>query len=97
MDQLVFIHYWVSEPESGTSYTPFSYESKDQFIFDMLEKYKDEVWTYYGTNKREYSDYDTSSVEVLGHHISKGELNELEHNIVTLQEWFNREEFQIIK
>jgi len=43
MEKLVYSHFWGDEGCSGTSYIAFEYESKEKFVFDILEKYKDQI------------------------------------------------------
>lgn len=66
--------------------------AKDKFVYDVLEKYRDKQWTYYqGYNKKsEPSDYDTDKVELFENvYLTKGDLESLEHNIQTLEQWFS--------
>jgi hypothetical protein len=98
MEQLVFIHHWGGEPCGGTSFTPFTYESKDKFVFDMLEKHKNVEWVHFpewSSSGWVNSDFSTSTVNVLGHDLTKGDLDGIENQVITLQEWFQREEVKI--
>ena len=38
MVKLVFKHNWGGEPCGGTSHIPFEYESKEKFLYDLLEE-----------------------------------------------------------
>ena len=79
---------------SGNDYIPFEYESKDKFVFDVLEKYINKEWTYYSVN----NDFNTDTVEIIeGVSITKGELERIEHYIYTLEEWFLKNKVEIIK
>ena len=94
MEKLILTHYWGGEPCGGTTYVPFEYESKDKFVFDILEKYKNHKWDYYGNAR---SDYETSMVIIFdGVYYSKGELDTIENDVLTLDEWFNRNKEEII-
>jgi len=90
--KLVFKHNWGGEPCGGTSHIPFEYENKDKFVFDMLDKYKNFEWEYYGNTK---SEYETNQIYMFGCWLTKGELEDIEHNIFTLDEWFNIEHVKI--
>lgn len=85
----MFRYDWGSEPYGGTGYVPFEYESKDKFVFDVLEKYKKHKWEYYGNGR---SEHDTSTVLIFcGYHdvrLTKYELEHIEDNVFTLEEWF---------
>jgi hypothetical protein len=61
----------------------FEYASKDQFVFDILEKYKDFDWsTKYSFPKE---------VEILpGVFLGKYEVERIEHDVYTLEEWFEQ-------
>jgi len=103
-EKLIFVYFWGDIACSGTSFVPFEYEgangmsAKDKFVYDVLEKFKDYPWTYYSTDKT-HSDYDTDKVEVFEEcYLSKGDLSDLEHNVKTLEEWFEeRKEKKIFK
>ena len=80
MEKLVFRYSWGC---SGTCDVPFEYKSKDDFIFDVLEN-KDYTWSFYRD-----SDYDSNRVEIFEDiYLSKGELNDIEHNVYTIDDWF---------
>lgn len=81
MQQLIYTHAWGDEGCSGTSYLPFEYESKDQFVFDLLEKYKDHNWNGKHSNVLVFND---DSI-----YLDKHGIETIEHNIQTLHEWFN--------
>jgi len=83
---LVYIHHWGGEPCSGTDHIPFEYESKEKFVFDALEKFKGHDWQRYGK-----SDYETSTVKIFENvDVTKGDLENIEHNVLTVEEWFKR-------
>lgn len=87
MEKLV-LKYTSGDDEtcSCTSLFPFLYESKDEFIFDILEKYKEHKWTYYTVNK---SKYKTDKVELFDDiWLCEGEILDIEKSIYTLEEWF---------
>lgn len=82
---------WGSEPYGGTSYVPFEYESKDKFVFDVLEKFKKHKWEFYGNGR---SDFDTDRVVIFSGYfdvsLTKYELENIENNVLTLEEWFEQ-------
>ncbi len=59
----------------------FEYVSKEEFVFDVLEKYKDFDWsTKYSFPKE---------VEILpGVYLGKYEVERIEHDVYTLEDWF---------
>ena len=86
MEKLIYTHSWGDEMSSGVDNIAFQYKSKEDFVFDILEKYKKHQWIYYGQFK---SDYETSSIELFsGVWLTKGQLEYIETNILTLEEWF---------
>lgn len=62
-------------------FKPFEYASKEEFVFDVLEKYKDFDWsTKYSFPKE---------VEVIpGVFLGKYEVERIEYSVNTLEEWF---------
>lgn len=93
MERLILTHHWGGEPCSGVTHIAFEYDSKDKFVFDMLEKYKNHEWDYYGDGR---SDYETSTVTIFdGVYYTKGELEEIENSVLTLDEWFKRNKEEI--
>lgn len=97
MEKLILTHCWGDEVCSGTSYIPFEYKSKDDFVFDILERYKNHEWIYYKKYpNKTTSDYDTSEVEVLDNvFLSKGALEDIEGNVLTLEKWFEQHKIKI--
>lgn len=92
MEKFIYTYNWGGEPCGGTSYVCFEYESKDKFVYDILEKYKNHKWEYYGDGR---SDYDTSTIPLFNDsYLTKYELETIEQRILTLDEWFsgNKEE-----
>lgn len=83
--KLVLVYSWGDESCCGTTHLPFNYESKEKFVFDILEKYKDYDWIV-------RNDGQTNEVDVLGYvSMTRGEIEVLESNIYTLDEWFEKE------
>lgn len=77
--KFIYTHCWGDEGCSGTSYISFEYSSKEEFVFDMLEKFdKVEVFDYYNQEIKLFEDVT----------ISKCDLHNLEGNVKTLDEWF---------
>jgi len=88
MEKLVLVYHWGGEPCGGTDYIPFEYESKDKFVFDILEKYKDHKWIYYNGSR---SEFDSDAVKIISEvFYTKGDFEYLENNVLTLEEWFNQ-------
>jgi hypothetical protein len=79
--KLIYEHYWGGEGCSGLSIVPFEYESKEKFIFDMLEKYNESFWV----GKHRFH-----QTEVLGCYLGKSDILGIKHNIFTLDEWFEQ-------
>jgi hypothetical protein len=80
---------------SGIDAIPFEYESKEKFVFDALEKYKDHPWKHYREGTFEHS---TSKVEIFPEvEISKFELESIEHSVYTLEEWFEKGKLTFIQ
>ena len=89
---LVLVHHWCNEPESGVCIIPFEYESKEKFVFDILDKFKNKEWKEYGEGS--YKSYE--QVEVfLGVGMNKFDIESIEHNIFTLDEWFDKNKSKI--
>lgn len=86
MQKLVFVHSWGDEGCCGTSTIPFEYESKEQFCFDVWEKVK----LLGKISKDSYY-----VIDVLGCSLTPSNVEYLEDDIYTLEEWFNKE--KIIK
>lgn len=87
MEKLILRYDWGGEFCGGTDIFPFLYKSKDAFIFDILERYKNRKWEYYTVNK---SKYETDKVEIFDDiWLSEGDILEIERNLYTLEEWFD--------
>jgi hypothetical protein len=84
MVKLVWKKYCTDECTYGYDLIiPFEYESKDKFVFDVLEVAK----------KMKESGEEWPTVTILGvEHIQYTELEEIEQNVFTLEEWFTREQ-----
>lgn len=86
MERLTLRYDWGGEPCGGTIYIPFEYKSKIHFIYDMLEKYKNHPWKYYGASR---NDWETSTVEIFKDvHFTKGDMDDIENKVLTIDEWF---------
>lgn len=93
MEKLVYVHSWGDIGCSGTSHIAFEYESKDKFLFDTFEKFKSHEWEVFneGTEWESHG-----KVELFpGVYIDKFEFESLEHNLYTLEKWFDREKVTI--
>lgn len=103
--KLVYRHIWGNETSSGEFVIPFEYESKEKFVFDLLERYKNHEWVFYP--QRDYSkdrkrpteyfdDNFTSSVEIFDYvELNKAELEEIEAYVYTLDEWFETQKKEL--
>lgn len=91
MEKLVLVHFWGDEGCSGTAFVPFEYESKDAFVFDVLEKYKDREFASYGPMST------GEEVEIIPNvYMCKSQIEDIERSIFTLEEWFEREKETVI-
>ena len=63
---------------------PFEYESKEKFVFDLLEKFNQEFW-----DAQEWME-EYKSCEIFGCTFSKFDFDTIEHNILTIDEWFEQ-------
>lgn len=83
--KLILVHFWGGEPCGGTSIIPFEYESKEKFVFDVLEKYKNKEWMV-GTHGI------FEEVEIFPNaYLNKWDIEEIEHNVYELNEWFDKQ------
>jgi len=78
MEKLVFSY----QETDGYTYSydkfvTFEYSSKDDFLFDVFEKWK------------EVCRDDYSKVKILNFIFKAEDLEYLEQNVITLEEWFN--------
>ena len=64
---------------SGTAIIPFEYESKEKFLFDIFEKYDKKYWAENPWN-----------CQILDCYIDKYDFENLEGNIHSLEEWFEK-------
>lgn len=94
MERLILRYDWGSEPCGGTIYIPFEYKSKIHFIYDMLEKYKNHPWEYYGNSRNVWK---TSNVEIFNDvYFTKGAIDDIENRVFTLDEWFIKNKESIL-
>lgn len=95
--KLVLEYSWGDIGCSGISYIAFEYESKDKFVFDVLEKYKDHEWVDHG----EWGWSKVALLDVSGDVISedvyldKYDIEGIERNVYTLEEWFDRNKIEL--
>jgi hypothetical protein len=90
MEKLIYTYCWGEEGSSGTSYIPFEYESKEKFLFDVFEKFKD---FDFNLNKDKGSFAYPNTAKLFPSNdifIDKCDFDSLEYNICTLDEWFER-------
>ncbi len=80
MGKLIFVYNWGDEGCSGMATIPFEYKSKDDFMFNILEKFNNECFL------------ENTYAVIMDCCLSKSEINSIESCIFTLDEWFNRYE-----
>ena len=78
MVKLVFRYSWGGEPCSGTSIIPFEYKGKDEFVYDILKRF----------NKKFFKEH--GHAEIFGEWLTEQDINDIEYNIFTLEEWFSK-------
>ena len=93
--KLVLNYRWGDEGCSGTSHLAFDYESKEQFIFDILEKYKDKEWKEWKMGRDTIYHEKVELIE--GVELDKFDINDIERSVYELDEWFEltKEEIKI--
>lgn len=79
MVKLIYRYSWGGEPCSGTEIFPFEYKGKDEFIYDIIKRFDKKYF-----KKENY-------VDMFGQYLNENDINEIENNIFTLEEWFNKE------
>lgn len=84
--KLVLNYRWGDEGCSGTSDVPFEYESKEKFVFDILEKYKDKEWKEWKMGRNTI--YHETIVLIEGVEMNKFDIESIEHSVYDLEEWF---------
>jgi hypothetical protein len=80
--KLIFEHHWGDEPCSGTDIIPFEYSSKEDFVLMILDKFNSKFWK------------DNSFCELFGSYLYKDDIENLEYNVYTLDEWFERKKYK---
>lgn len=78
MVKLIYRYNWGGEPCSGTSIIPFEYKGKDEFVYDILKRF----------NKKFFKEH--GHAEIFGEWLTEPDINDIEHNIFTLEEWFSK-------
>lgn len=78
MVKLIYRYDWGDESCSGRTIIPFEYKGKDEFVYDVLKRF----------NKKYFKEHDYA--EILGQRLDKYEINNIEYNIFTLEEWFSK-------
>jgi hypothetical protein len=84
--KLVYVHFWGSESCSGVSHIPFEYDSKEKFVFDVLEKFDSNYWR----NPNNWSAKILDDV-----YLDKDDLDVFEYDIYTLEEWFEKRKEEV--
>jgi len=87
MYKLVYTHYWGDESCSGCNHLCFTYASKEEFLFDIFEKCKNFKWGVIIDRWGSCSNKIELFKDVW---LDYWEYERLEHNVYTLEEWFNR-------
>jgi len=80
--RLIFEHFWGGEPCSGTDMIPFEYSSKEDFVLMVLDKFDSKYWK------------NNTFCELFGAYLYKDDIDNLEYNIYTLDEWFERRNYK---
>jgi hypothetical protein len=78
MTKLIFRHYWGGEPCSGVTVIPFEYKGKDEFVYDVLKRFDKKFFK------------ENNHVELFGEWLDNIEINDIENNVFTLEEWFTK-------
>jgi len=78
MVKLIYRYSWGGEPCSGTDIIPFEYKGKEEFVYDVLKRF----------DKKFFKKHD--HVELFGEWLNESDINDIEYNIFTLEEWFNK-------
>ena len=78
MVKLIYRYNWGGEPCSGTAIIPFEYEGKDECVYDILKRF----------NKKFFKEH--GHAEIFGEWLTEQDINDIEHNIFTLEEWFSK-------
>ena len=78
MVKLIYRYNWGGEPCSGTAIIPFEYKGKDEFVYDVLKRF----------NKKFFKE--NGHAEKFGECLTEQDINDIEHNIFTLEEWFSK-------
>lgn len=90
MEKLVYVKYYSGFECSGENVYCFEYESKDKFIYDVLDKFKGKVWTGYkflGDTFDEEILLLDGLPEIL---VTKYDVADIENNVFTLEEYFEK-------
>lgn len=87
MEKLILRYDWGGEHCGGTDVFPFLYKSKEEFMYDVLERFKNHKWVYCDGDQSKYS---SNKVELFDNiWLSEGDINDIERNVHTLDEWFD--------
>jgi len=84
---LVYEYHWGDEPYFGTDHIVFDYDSKEKFVFDVLEKFKNYEWKVMGSDyykKHEKVNLFSNSTDI---DVDKFDIERIECDVYTLQEW----------
>lgn len=65
------------------SFICFEYESKEQFLYDVFEEVKTRNW------------YEDGQFKLFDCYFTKEDIDDLERNVFTLEEWFEKEKFRL--
>jgi hypothetical protein len=79
MVKLIYRYSWGGEGCAGTEIYPFEYKGKDEFVYDIIKRFDKKYF-----KKENY-------VDMFGQYLNENDINEMENNIFTLEEWFNKE------
>jgi hypothetical protein len=79
MVKLIYRYKWGGEPCSGTTFVPFEYNDKDEFVYDVMKRF----------DKKFFKEH--PHAELFGELLDKNDIKNIESNIFTLEEWFIKE------
>ncbi len=96
--KFVYEYFWSVENEAeGIATYPFEFSSKDDFILMVLEaidKHKQDCINHWGKSEGLLY-YRNGYIKILGLDLNVGFLEDsVEHNIFTLEEWFEKKKLK---
>jgi len=77
MKKLIYRYSWGDEGCNGTTFIPFEYIDRDEFIYNVLKQYDKKFFK------------DNHYVSILGEYLTESDINNLEYNVFYYEDWFN--------